>query len=80
MRLNLALAGKVIASIPLDKERWNSHDYLQAKRRLLTAVHAPVILEQAAEPVFYIQVGSKMNQQSKRKAPQQSRNTLQASR
>lgn len=61
MQLKLSIAGKEIASIPLDAKRASNFDYLNAKRRLLMATHTSVIASQKQLPVCYIQVGSKMN-------------------
>ena len=80
MRLILSIAGKVIVSVPLDQERWNSIDYIQAKRRLLTSVHASTILLHAEQPVFYIEVASRMNNPDRKKILKNQRKILQESR
>lgn len=61
MRLKLAVAGKEIASIPIDAQKASSRDYLQAKRRLLMTAHFLTITQQEEPPIYYIEVGSKMN-------------------
>jgi hypothetical protein len=61
MRLKLSVAGKEIASVPIDAGKAKNWDYLQAKRRLLNAAHFLKIKQGQEPPVYYIQVSSKMN-------------------
>lgn len=65
MRLTLAVAGKELASVPLDAEKANSYDYVQAKRRLLQAAHHNALAKSKEPPVYYIQVSSKMNRKAR---------------
>ncbi|HET7897280.1 MAG TPA: hypothetical protein VFL47_06415 [Flavisolibacter sp.] len=71
MRLKLTVAGKEIASVPLDASRINSHVYLQSKQRLLAMANLHWFHQLEEPPVYYIEVASKMNPketQTKRKA------------
>jgi hypothetical protein len=61
MRIKLSVAGKEIASVPIDAGKAKNWDYLQAKRRLLTTMHFLKIQQEKEPPVYYIQVSSKMN-------------------
>ena len=63
MRLKLAVAGKEIASVPLDASRINSHVYLQSKQRLLAMANLHWFHQSEEPPVYYIEVASKMNRQ-----------------
>ena len=64
MRLTLAVAGKELASVPLDAEKANRTDYVQAKKRLLQAAHHNVLQKSKEPPVYYIQVSSKLNRKA----------------
>ena len=61
MYLKLALAGKVIASVPLNEKEVSNLEYLYTKRNLLTEACAALIYAQTERPVYYIEAASKMN-------------------
>lgn len=61
MFLTLAIAGKELASIPIDASRATCHQYLQTKRRLLLMTKEALVHQQEESPIYYIKVGSKMN-------------------
>jgi hypothetical protein len=62
MYLKLALAGRVIASAPLDAKEVGNLEYLYTKRSLLTETCCNLIASQRENPVYYIEVSSKMNE------------------
>ena len=61
MYLKLAIAGNVVASVPLNATEAANLEYVYAKRTLLTEACASMIFSQRDEPVYYIEVPSKMN-------------------
>lgn len=61
MQLKLALAGTVIASVPLNAAEAANLEYVYAKRILLTEACAPLIAAVGEPPIYYIEVPSKMN-------------------
>lgn len=61
MQLKLALSGTVIASVPLNAAEAANLEYVYAKRSLLTEACASLIATYGEQPVYYIEVPSKMN-------------------
>ena len=61
MYLKLALAGKVIASAPLDVKEAGNLEYIYLKRSLLTEACSNLITSERENPVYFIEVPSKMN-------------------
>jgi hypothetical protein len=61
MRLVLSIGEKVLGMAPLDPKRSFEQDYIHAKMRLLKMIHLPRLSTEKPEPVFYIQIPSKMN-------------------
>lgn len=61
MYLKLAVAGKVIASVPLNVKEASNLEYLYTKRFLLTEACSPLLHAQKENPVYFIEVDSKMN-------------------
>lgn len=61
MYLKLAIAGHVIASVPLNTAEAGNLEYVYSKRCQLTEACAALIVSQKDEPVYYIEVPSKMN-------------------
>ena len=61
MYLKLAIAGNVIASVPLNGKEARSLEYIYAKRSQLTEACSATIVSQTEQPVYYIEVPSKMN-------------------
>jgi hypothetical protein len=61
MHLKLSLGGAVIASVPLNEKEVGSLEYVYAKRNLLTEACSLAIALQKESPVYFIEVGSKMN-------------------
>ena len=61
MHLKLSLGGTVIASVPLNQNEAVSLEYIYTKCSLLTEACSHTIAGQKDSPVYYIEVGSKMN-------------------
>lgn len=61
MYLKLALAGKVIASAPLDAKEAGNLEYLYLKRSLLTEACSDLIATQRENPICFIEISSRMN-------------------
>lgn len=61
MYLKLAIAGNVIASVPLNATEAGNLEYVYAKRTLLAEACASMIVSRKDEPVYFIEVPSKMN-------------------
>jgi hypothetical protein len=61
MYLKLAISGNVIASVPLNASEAGNLEYVYSKKTLLTEACAAMIISQKDEPVYYIEVPSKMN-------------------
>ena len=65
MRLKLTIAGKFIASIPLDATEALNLEYIHSKRYQLAESCSMLIQSQTETPVYYIEVPSKMNPTAK---------------
>lgn len=61
MYLKIAIAGNVVASVPLNAAQAGNLEYVYSKRTLLTEACAAMIVSQKDEPVYYIEVPSRMN-------------------
>ncbi|RZJ99704.1 MAG: hypothetical protein EOO46_22195 [Flavobacterium sp.] len=61
MYLKLAIAGRVIASVPLNAREAGNLEYLYTKRCQLRDACVEALQLQKEFPVFYIEVPSKMN-------------------
>lgn len=61
MYLKLALAGKVIASAPLDAKEARNLEYVYTKRCLLEEACSSLLQPLPEKPVYYIEVSSRMN-------------------
>lgn len=61
MHLKIAIAGNVIASVPLNGQEARSLEYIYTKKSLLTEACSAAIFSQTEQPVYYIEVPSKMN-------------------
>lgn len=66
MYLKLAIAGKVIASVPLNSKEATNLEYIYTKRCLLTEACGSFIQAQEDKPVYYIEVPSRMNKRIRR--------------
>ena len=66
MYLKIAIAGNVIASVPLSAKEAGNLEYIHARRRLLTEACRDAIQAQNESPVYFIEVASKMNRKVKR--------------
>lgn len=67
MYLKVAIAGQVIASMPLNAREAGNLEYLYAKRCQLTESCVDTIQSQKEFPVYYIEVPSKMNRVANKK-------------
>ena len=61
MYLKLAIAGNVIASVPLNAKEAGNLEYLYTKRSLLMEACSNTIASGRENPIYYIEVPSKMN-------------------
>lgn len=61
MYLKLAIAGNVIASVPLNSNEVSNLEYVYAKRSLLAEACCNILSLQEETPVYYIEVPSQMN-------------------
>ena len=66
MYLKIAIAGNVIASVPLNAKEAGNLEYIYTKRCQLTEACSDAIHRQKEFPVYYIEVASKMNQRIKK--------------
>lgn len=55
MKLNLALNGRVLASVPVEAAAIENEYYLKAFRRLLTIRHHQTIITSKEKPSFFIE-------------------------
>jgi hypothetical protein len=63
MYLKIALAGNVIASVPLNASECRNLEYIYTKRQLLTEACSMAIAAQRENPVYFIEVASRMNKE-----------------
>jgi hypothetical protein len=61
MYLKLAIAGNVIASVPLNSKEATNLEYIYAKRCLLAEACCTAFADEQEQPVYFIEVSSKMN-------------------
>jgi hypothetical protein len=61
MQLKLAIAGRVIASVPLNEKEASNLEYIYTRRCLLTEACSALILSETEKPVYFIEAASKMN-------------------
>lgn len=61
MHLKLAIAGNVIASVPLNAAEATNLEYVFTQKGMLTEACAAMIVAQKDEPVYFIEVPSRMN-------------------
>lgn len=61
MRLKLEIGGHVIASMPLNVAEAGNLEYIYSKRCLLAEACSAAIVDQTESPVYFIEVGSRMN-------------------
>lgn len=61
MYLKVAIAGQVIASVPLNAREAGNLEYLYTKRCQLAEACVELLHAQSESPVYYIEVPSKMN-------------------
>jgi hypothetical protein len=62
MQLNLSVDGQLLATVPVDPEKWKDKNYRNILTRLLTTKNQRVIRKLRKPPTFYLQVASKINQ------------------
>ena len=62
MLLNLSVGGQLLATVPVDPEKCKDQHYLDTLTNLLAAKNHTAISVLQKEPLYYIQVGSKINQ------------------
>jgi hypothetical protein len=55
MKLNIAVAGKVLASVPVDPTKGNDDYYLKAFRRMLVIRSYKKLKTAQAEPRFFLE-------------------------
>ena len=66
MQLVLSVGSKVLDRIKLNPDFSKDEDYIDAQKRLLITKHELSIIALQAQPVFYIEVHSKINTRNSR--------------
>ena len=61
MRLTMVLDDKELDSVPVEPHRCKQVGYLEAMQRCLKLKHREVLHRTITQPLFYLEVSSKMN-------------------